>query len=213
MSKKEIVNFNFVENGVDFSTLPQILKEKSIEMNLETSEIERKWLIKPEIVHYLKTSDAKEIDFCIIQQGYLSINPEIRIRKDTYPTEKNMIEYFLSYKSNGDLTREEYEIRINDSDFEYLYSILQSKRNISDLIYKEFHKFRIDTFPDLKFEFSIVDHGQLSYMEIEFKSENGANEFVFPAEFKELIIKEVTNDASYKMKNYWKRTRIGISTI
>ena len=42
------------------------------------------------------------------------------------------------------------------------------------------------------------------YAEIEFESEEAANEFLKP----DFLGEEVTNDDSYKMKNYWKRTRI-----
>ena len=44
------------------------------------------------------------------------------------------------------------------------------------------------------------------YAEVEFETEEDADNYVFP--WPELIIREVTNEKEYKMKNYWKRTRL-----
>ena len=56
-------------------------------------------------------------------------------------------------------------------------------------------------------ECSLVDEGKdtsFMYAEVEFRSVKEAEEFSPP----EFLKKEVTYDNSYKMNNYWQRTRL-----
>jgi len=72
---------------------------------------------------------------------------------------------------------------------------------------KKYKKFDLGS--GLSLDFSDVDsntrHG-LIYGEVEFGSESEAEKFVLPKEVP--AIREVTYEKKYKMKNYWKRTRI-----
>lgn len=210
----QICDFNFNLNPIDISEIPQILKEKANNLGLNTKEIERKWIINADILRYLMKDDKFLLsDYRIITQGYLSIEPEIRIRRDFYPN-INITKYFLSYKSSGTLSRDEYEVEINKDDYMYLYGILDARKNMeSQLIYKEYYNYKMEELWGIEFEISNVDNNELTYLEIEFKNEEAANNFKIPDALNEFIIKEVTNDASYKMKNYWKATRIGIPTL
>ena len=210
----QICDFNFNLNPIDISEIPRILKEKANNLGLNTKEIERKWIINADVLRYLMKDDKFLLsDYRIITQGYLSIEPEIRIRRDFYPN-INITKYFLSYKSSGTLSRDEYEVEINKDDYMYLYGILDARKNMeSKLIYKEYYNYKMEELWGIEFEISNVDNNELTYLEIEFKNEEAANNFKIPDALNEFIIKEVTNDASYKMKNYWKTTRIGISTI
>ncbi len=70
-------------------------------------EIERKFLIKalPE-----NLSDYPCLE---IEQGYLNINPVVRIRKQND-------QYFLTYKGKGLLAREEYNLPLNAESYAHL---------------------------------------------------------------------------------------------
>lgn len=91
----------------------------------------------------------------------------------------------------------EVEIRISEGDYMHLLTLIPYT-----LIVKNY---RIYEFAGYKIEMSKVDDAWY-YAEVEFSSEKDANEFEFP--FPNLIIKEVTYDKGFKMKNYWKNTRI-----
>ena len=157
-------------------------------------EIERKWILKgfPE--------GLKEIKELWMRQTYLNVNPEVRIRKK-YEAANNSVDYKLSIKGDGDLSRIEVEKYIDESEYDSLMSMTNKKPisktcKVYDLGY------------GLKLECSIVDEGtedEFYYAEVEFKSEDLANSFILPFD-----AVEVTNDKSYKMKNYWARTRLNV---
>ena len=77
-------------------------------------EIERKYLITrlPE--------DLKDYPCRIIEQGYLNIDPVIRIRRDN---EK----YELTYKSKGLMTREEYNLPLSREAYVHLMSKIDGR--------------------------------------------------------------------------------------
>ena len=62
-------------------------------------EIERKFLIKKEQL----PKDLANCSFHKIEQGYLCTDPVVRIRRQDD-------EYYLTYKSKGLLSREEYNL-------------------------------------------------------------------------------------------------------
>lgn len=157
-------------------------------------EIERKWLIKglpSEIYKYKYSADIK--------QGYISVDPEVRIRSHYNMLSDGNIfdQHYLSIKSNGTLSRMEVEIEISKDNYESLLKLVPY-----DLISKKYFTYE---FAGYTIEMSKVDD-QWYYAEVEFKSEEDAKEFVFP--FPNLVIKETTNDPEFKMKNYWAKTRI-----
>ena len=155
-------------------------------------EIERKFLLK-EFPSGLEL--IREVD---IWQGYVSIEPEVRIHraKDRNTGVEN---FRLTLKGNGTLTRREIKTDI-DGDF-YRESLgLMS----GEVIYKDYRSYRLG---DSILEVCHVDPGRASgfiYAEIEFASEEAAKGFVKP----DFLCEEVTNDNYYKMKNYWRRTRL-----
>lgn len=214
-----IVKFDFEKNGIDLEKLPELLKSRSMELNLTTQEIERKYLIDKGIFGFMNMSDKyRMIEFRFIRQGYLSIDPEIRIRYDYSPNTDNP-NYYLSYKSVGTLSRNEYEVEIGKSDFDYLYSLLQDiHKPDTELIYKRYYNYAGagicgSGICNIEFEMSDIDCGSLYYMEIEFSNEADAINFEIPIELRKFIISDVTEIDYYKMKNYWKRTRIGITSL
>ena len=164
-------------------------------------EIERKFLMDK------MPTELTPLECYQIEQGYLSINPEVRIRRKKDRTDES---YKITIKSDGDLAREEIEMKIDY----YQYAKLKEMINLP-MIQKDYYIYRIRlprdkrineyTIHDL--EFSIVDKGtpnEFMYAEIEFFDEEDANEYI-PDYF---LGKEVTYDPNYKMKNYWVRTRL-----
>ena len=166
-------------------------------------EIERKFIMQgfPE-----KVLTAEEFeDFGLellreveIEQGYLSIEPEVRLHgaRDTRSGEEN---FRLTLKGNGDLSRTELVTDVTKEFF------LEGKKMLpGKMIEKLYHKYQ---FGDLLLEVCHVDAGmetEFYYGEIEFESEAQAKAFVAP----KWLGEEVTYDENYKMKNFWKRTRL-----
>lgn len=159
---------------------------------MNTKEIERKFLIErfPDTIQHL----LSEFE---IEQAYLSIDPEVRIRRKHKVGEYSL--YFLTIKSNGDLIRDEVEIQINSVHYHTLMNMIQKP-----VITKLNRNYQL--MDGLILECFLVDQGtenEFMYAEIEFPSEEEAEHFVMPSWF----IKDITYDKSFKMKNYWKRTR------
>ena len=156
-----------------------------------TLEIERKFLVKEfpmdlELIH--------EVD---IWQGYVSLEPEVRIHK-AYDKGNGKVNYRLTLKGDGTLSRTEIKTTIDENFFEESLDLMKG-----ELIYKDYRSYR---YKDYVLEVCHVDPGSLDafyYAEIEFPSEEEARAFEKP----DFLGDEVTDDASYKMKNYWKRTR------
>ena len=72
-------------------------------------EIERKFLIKKEQL----PKDLANYSFHKIEQGYLCTDPVDRIRRQDD-------EYYLTYKSKGLLSREEYNLPLTQESYEHL---------------------------------------------------------------------------------------------
>lgn len=70
-------------------------------------EIERKFLIKKEQL----PKDLANCSFHKIEQGYLCTDPVVRIRRQDD-------EYYLTYKSKGLLSREEYNLPLTQESYE-----------------------------------------------------------------------------------------------
>lgn len=149
-------------------------------------EIERKFLLG-------ETPDLTNTAYTEISQGYLSYEPEIRIRKDAS-------KFYITKKSEGNLTREEEEIEITSE----LYNIL------SDLIDgREIKKTRYYVSIDKYIAEVNFYHEELegfSMIEVEFPNEEEANSFSIPNWFGE----EVTHLEEYKNKNL---ARYGLQNI
>lgn len=157
-------------------------------------EVERKF-------KFDKVPDNLELlEIAEVYQAYLSINPEVRLREKV---KHDMIDYKLTIKGDGTLTRTEVELGISRLEYLELLDIIGHK----GFIKKHYTKYRL---PDGHIlECSIVDEGtetEFRYAEIEFESEDEARIFKVP----DYLGDEITYDDSYKMKNYWKRTRLEV---
>lgn len=165
-------------------------------------EIERKWLFDMKKV---PVELSKTVTY--YTQSYLSVNPEVRIRsrqvKHLKTSELSDMTYKLCIKGEGTLVRHEIEKKLTKSEYEELLDVGHIDKE--EVITKTYYKIPIDG--GYKLTVGTVDEGkpdQFSYGEIEFETVEEAKEFKAPAWFGE----EVTEDKSFKMKNYWKRTRI-----
>lgn len=140
-------------------------------------EIERKFTVKqlPDLERY----DSKEL-----VQGYICTDPVVRARKEDDS-------YYLTYKGRGLLSREEYNLPLNETAFQHIIQkadgiIIHKTRY---LIPYGKHTIELDVF-----------HGELEPLvmaEVEFDTEGEAHDFVMPDWF----LKDVTMDKRYHNSN------------
>lgn len=140
-------------------------------------EIEGKFLVKKELLPSL------DVPCWAIKQGYLSYNPEVRVRHITY--EDGGRSGFITVKGNGTLVRSEYDYFIDDDEalemLDLCLNILTKKRYILD-------RWEVDVFEG--------DLDGLILAEIELYSEDEQL-----GELPEWVGEEVTEDSRYKNKN------------
>ena len=147
-------------------------------------EIERKFKLSafPEL---------PELAYVEQWQGYLAVDPEVRIRRDTNHTE-GWTRHILCIKSIGDLVRHEVETALTGDQFEELASMLEYP-----LIHKQLHAYRLEDGHVL--ECSMVDEGVFSYAEVEFATQEEALAWQPP----EFLGREMTYERGFRMRSYW----------
>lgn len=130
-------------------------------------EIERKYLI-----HTLP-ENPENYPHRIIEQGYLSTEPVVRIRRDND-------EYILTYKSKGLMVREEYNLPLTKDSYMHLREKIDGR-----LIIKK--RYLIPLSNELTIELDIFggDLAPLMLAEVEFPDETSANSFTPPKWFGE----------------------------
>ncbi|MDD2418440.1 MAG: CYTH domain-containing protein [Oscillospiraceae bacterium] len=151
-------------------------------------EIERKFLINS------FPDDLPLIEEAVVYQGYISVNPIVRIRSKTSQKGTN---YILCFKGKGRLVRQETEIEIDEHTFKELEKLLNAP-----MIRKDYKVYEL---PDgYNLECSLVDKGETTefmFAEVEFETLEQANSYNPP----EFLNNEVTLDGSYGMASYWVR--------
>jgi CYTH domain-containing protein len=155
---------------------------------MENMEIEKKYTIK-KLPDNLEQYECKEI-----KQAYLNTNPVVRIRQSND-------KYILTYKGEGLMAREEYNLPLNKASFEHLLAkadgnIISKKRYIIPLENPRFsNDYYPITAPSLKIELDIFDapFAPLTMAEVEFHSVEMAEAFIAPDWFDE----DVTNNVEY----------------
>lgn len=152
-------------------------------------EIERKWLVNCNTL----PKDAKNIIHREVQVIYPSTYPEIRIRR-TYNYAEDYTFYCLCAKSSGGLMRDEFEVEVSEK-------IWNEAIKTFEPAIKDFYEFEHDGHI---IEFSNLDNGNLLYVEVEFESVEEAEAYEFP--YPDWVVKEVTNENNYKMREYWFNT-------
>lgn len=146
-------------------------------------EIERKYLVK-NLPEELQSYDKKNIS-----QGYLCTNPVVRIRRSDN-------EYFLTYKGQGLMEREEYEFSLSAEAFEHMLPkidgiLIEKIRYLIPI--DEIHTAELDVFQGVL--------APLRLVEVEFSSLEDANSFVPPDWFGD----DVTNSGDYHNSNLSKK--------
>ena len=140
-------------------------------------EIERKFLISQEnLPQNLVSYPSKKI-----QQGYLCTDPVVRIRRSNDS-------YYLTYKSKGLMTREEYNLPLNAEAFAHL------KEKIDGILIQK-RRYLIPLTDKLTIELDVFE-GELAPLqlaEVEFETKEEAEHFVPPAWFGE----DVTFSSKY----------------
>jgi adenylate cyclase len=164
-------------------------------------EIERKFLIKEKEKNYSKEFNTEELIKEILKEGekveqnylkkkYLEkIKEDFKIKIDfkinQIRTRKIGEKYFLTLKSKGILSREEFEIPINKESYEKYKKFTK----------KSIKKYRLEKIVrGKKYFFDYYEELKLVILEIEFKSEKEAKKF----KIKE---KEITKIKKYGNKN------------
>lgn len=152
-------------------------------------EIERKFTIKR------LPDDLDSYRFHQIEQGYLSTDPVIRVRKEDD-------DYILTYKGRGMLAREEHNLALNEEAYYHLRAkadgnIISKRRYLIPLKNPGF-KPGFSTPPEdytLTIELDIFDapFSSLVMAEVEFGSKEAAEAFVPP----EWFDREVTYNKVY----------------
>lgn len=146
-------------------------------------EIERKYLVKY-LPENLEVYEQKRI-----AQGYLCTNPVVRIRRSND-------DYFLTYKGQGLMAREEHEFPIPAESFEHMLPkidgiLIDKIRYMIPL--DETHTAELDIFQGVL--------APLRLVEVEFASIEDADCFVAPDWFGD----DVTNSGEYHNSNLSKR--------
>ncbi|MBQ8392745.1 MAG: CYTH domain-containing protein [Clostridia bacterium] len=140
-------------------------------------EIERKFLIEIKI-------DIADLEYDDIIQGYVCLEPEIRVRKKGG-------RYYRTDKSDGEMVREEAETEIPLS----VYSTLMENREGGILAKRRYYM------PYGKYIIEIDEYKDgltgLVTAEVEFPTVEEANAFIPP----DFLGTEVTFDKRYKNKN------------
>lgn len=149
-------------------------------------EIERKFLVDEKAVDY-RSFPHKELE-----QGYLSTEPVVRVRKEDDS-------YYLTYKGSGLMVREEYNLPLTKESYEHLIKKADGNVISKTRYLIPFGKYNIEL-DEFKAPFA-----PLLLAEVEFESIEEANAFKAPEWFKE----DVTDNREYHNSNMSKR-KIGV---
>lgn len=156
-------------------------------------EIERKFLLKkiPEnLVGY---------SYHLIEQAYLCTEPVIRIRRQDE-------DYYMTYKGQGLMAREEYNLPLNKEAYEHLLpksdgNVISKKRYLIPLSVSEINEECLALLGNTRLLIELDEFAPpfapLMLAEIEFPSEEAANAFRMPDWFSE----DVTQDRRYHNSN------------
>ena len=155
-------------------------------------EIERKFLMNGFPIGLPLIREAE------LEQGYLSIDPEIRLHR-AVDVATGKTECWMTLKGEGELVRTEHMTRIDENFYFDAADFMKVP-----MIQKTYKRYKLGPWT---LEVAHVDPGTpraFFYGEIEFPTEKDAREFHVP----NFLGREITFNEDYKMKNYWKRTRL-----
>lgn len=130
-------------------------------------EIERKFLVNTPPDGYTSCPYHQ------IEQAYLCTEPVIRIRREDES-------YYLTYKSKGLLSREEYNLPLTREAYDHLLT-----KADGNILTKKRYLLPVEGRPDLTIEFDVFEgkFSGLMLAEVEFPTEEDAMAFLPPAWF------------------------------
>ena len=171
-------------------------------MEYNHMEIERKWMVSGFPEESGITLPLLKVEK--MEQGYLSVEPTVRIRKEDNVTEGHCA-YILCFKKGRGLSRQELEFPIETDKFESLKEMIGAP-----LIPKVRKSYQLQN--GLVLEVSRVDDGTptaFSYAEIEYPSEDAANAYDPRTDHLERYLTDaVTGLPGQSMGAYWIQTRL-----
>ena len=163
-------------------------------------EIERKWMVKGWPVEDYPVDNEK-----MMRQGYLSVNPTVRIREEAKVGGDTT--WILCFKKGKGMVRNEIEMPISRKMFGQLEEMIGDP-----LIEKVRRSYRLPE--GLILEVNHVDEGldsEFWYAEIEFETESQAKAWhPRSEELKKYLYDEVTEVDGSSMGAYWIRTRLAV---
>ena len=130
----------------------------------------------------------------VMFQGYISTMPTVRIRSKTSASGKTT--YKLTFKSAGEIVRQETEISITKKVYTELLNLLEAPP-----IKKIKKTYALEGGLTLECSFVDIEDDSFYYAEVEFPSVEEAEKFVPPS----FLGKEITFDNAYKMNNVYAR--------
>ena len=139
-------------------------------------EIEKKYLVS----HIPDNLD--EFHCRHIEQGYLSTNPVVRVRRDND-------EYYLTYKGKGMMVRVEYNLPLTREAYEHLI-----KKADGNIISKKRYELPDNSGHTIELDIFEGDFKGLVYAEVEFPSLEWAEKFKAPSWF----VRDVTGEGAYQ---------------
>lgn len=137
-------------------------------------EIERKFTVRN------IPADLSRYPYHLIEQGYLNTNPVVRVRR-----EENT--YYLTYKGKGLLSREEYNLPLNEEAYRHLI-----KKADGNIIGKRRYLIPLPPYT-IELDIFLEPFAPLIIAEVEFPTEEEANAFVPP----EWFLEDVTFNPAY----------------
>lgn len=156
-------------------------------------EIERKW-------HMLHAPELPVLSRTRMSQSYLSLLPEVRIRRYENLLRGEADRFDLTIKSEGTLARDEIIKPLTAEEYD---ALLRMTNGLAPIVKDH----RTYDYEGHELEFSVVDSdraGGFTYAEIEFPSVEDARAFTAPDWFGE----ETTEQKGVRMKEYWRQTRL-----
>ena len=132
---------------------------------MKNYEIERKFLPAndKEVL-----SIIKDLPYRYMVQGYLNLRPVVRVRKEDD-------EYYLTYKGEGSIAKEEYNLKLNEESF---YNLL--KKCDGNIIEKERYNVKLSDKLIAEVDIFQGKFEGLILIEVEFESVEEAEVFTAP---------------------------------
>ncbi len=140
-------------------------------------EIERKFLVEEGAI-----PDLRDVPFHDMEQGYLCVDPVVRIRRSDD-------DYYLTYKSGGLFSREEYNLPLTKDSYEHL------KEKVDGIVIRK-RRYLIPEKEGLTIELDIYAYPYQGFFtaEVEFESEEAAHAYTPPA----WMGRDVTGEGRYQ---------------